>query len=94
MATLLAILTSLLIVLGPQAAQPAAHCELNPQTDSLCQPGMLPVGWPVMVNGEAGTIWGYYLEGSGQYVYVVLLDAQQNGVWVGRFAPASEVAPR
>lgn len=79
---------------GAQTAQPHP-CALNPQTDSTCQPSLLPVGTPVTANGEAGQIFGYYLEGdSGQRVYVILLDAQLNGVWVGRFVAPASVVPR
>lgn len=94
MTTILAIITSLFMLLAPQPAQ-LARCELNPQIDSACQPSMLPVGTPVIANGEAGTVWGYYLEGdSGQRVYVILLDAQASGVWVGRFVAPASVIPR
>lgn len=94
MTTILAIITSLFMLLAPQPAQ-VAHCELNPQIDSICQPTMLPVGTSVIANGEVGRIFGYYLEGdSGQRVYVILLDAQANGVWVGRFVAPASVTPR
>lgn len=93
---MLALVLALAVVL-PQAAQTAQPhpCVLNPQTDSACQPSLLPVGTPVTANGEAGQIFGYYLEGdSGQRVYVILLDAQLNGVWVGRFVAPASVVPR
>lgn len=94
MATILAIITSLFMLLAPQPAQ-VAHCELNPQIDSVCQPTMLPVGTPVIANGEAGRIFGYYLEGdSGQRVYLTLLDEQMNGIWIGRFVAPASVTPR
>lgn len=94
---MLALVLALAVVL-PQAAQTAQPhpCVLNPQTDSTCQPSLLPTGAAVTINasGETGHIWGYYLEGSGSYVYVVLLDSQQGGLWVGRFVAPGGVAPR
>lgn len=94
MTTILAIITSLFLLLAPHPAQ-VAHCELNPQIDSVCQPTMLPVGTPVIANGEAGTVWGYYMEGdSGHYVYLLLLSEQQNGMWIGRFVAPALVTPR
>lgn len=80
---------------APAPAEQLARCHLNPQIDSACQPAMLPVGAPVFANQEPGSVWGYYLEGdSRQYVYVILLDRVENGVYQGRFLPASLVVPR